>query len=261
MTDEGLAQELDTDFKTGLPELIIRPNREKMAFHGVSIEAVAQTLNVAVAGTRQSRYTADSRRYDIRIKLPDVYVTSPVDIGKIYVRNQFGNLISLSELVDIRESSSYQSITRINRQRAIGIFGSMAGGHSQGEVISRARQISREILPEGYNLQLEGTSAGMAESFESLLGALVLGILVAYMILAVQFNSFIHSVVVLIALPFSLTGALLTLWITGVSLNLFSFIGIIVLMGIAKKNSILLVEFTNQIRRREPSWGGAGCAH
>lgn len=258
LTDEGLAQELDTDFKTGLPELIIRPNREKMASHGVSIEEVAQTLNVAVAGMRQSRYTADARRYDIRIKIPEEYVTSPGDIGKIFVRNQFGNLISLSQLVDIRESSSYQSITRINRQRAIGIFGSMAGGHSQGEVIGRARQIASEILPEGYHLQLEGASAGMAESFKSLQGALVLGILVAYMILAIQFNSFIHPVAVLIALPFSLTGSLLTLWITGVSLNLFSFIGIIVLMGIAKKNSILLVEFTNQVRRRDPSRGVPG---
>ncbi len=252
LTDEGLAQEMDTDFKTGLPELIIRPNREKMASHGVSIEAVAQTLNVAVAGIRQSRYTADARRYDVRIKIPAEYVTSPKDIENIYVRNQFGNLVPLSQLVTISESSSYQSITRINRQRAIGIFGNLGDNHAQGEVLARAQAIAGEILPDGYHLRPEGSSAGLTDSFKTLGTALLMGIMVAYMILAIQFNSFIHPVTVLMALPFGLTGALLTLWITGVSLNLFSFIGIIVLMGIAKKNSILLVEFTNQIRQRSP---------
>ncbi len=251
LTKENLAQELDTDYKTGLPELIIRPNREKMASQGVSIEAVARTLNVAVAGVRQTRYTAGSRRYDVRIKMREQYVTSPEDIEKIYVRNQFGNLVPLHQLVDIKEMPAAQSITRINRQRAIGIYGSPANGNSQGTIIKRAQDIAKEILPVGYRLALEGTSAGLTDSFKSLRGALLMGILVAYMILAVQFNSFVHPITVLVALPFSLTGALLTLWITGTSLNLFSYIGLIVLMGIAKKNSILLVEFTNQVRHRD----------
>lgn len=253
LTDEGYAQDLDTDFKIGLPELVLRPNRAKMAERGVSIDDVARTLNVAVAGVKQSRYTSDARRYDIRIKLPDQFIKSAQDIENIYVRNQFGIMVSLAQLVDVKESTSYQSITRINRQRAIGIFGSLAGNHSQGNVIDQAQKIAKEILPEDYHLELEGSSAGMGESFGSLRGALILGILVAYMILAVQFNSFVHPISVLVALPFSLTGALFTLWLTGVSLNLYSYIGIIVLMGIAKKNSILLVEFTNQIRSRDPS--------
>jgi hydrophobe/amphiphile efflux-1 (HAE1) family protein len=253
LTDAGLAQEMDTDFKLGLPELIIRPNREKMALHGVSIESVAATLNVAVAGIRQSRYTADARRYDVRIKIPPEYIRSTKDIERIYVRNQYGNLVELSKLVDISESSSYQSITRINRQRAVGIFGNLAGNNAQGYVISKAKAIAKEILPQGYHLSLEGSSAGMNESFKTLGGALIMGIMVAYMILAIQFNSFVHPITILVALPFSLTGALLILWMTGTSLNLFSYIGIIVLMGIAKKNSILLVEFTNQIRKRDPS--------
>lgn len=252
LTEEGLAQELDTDFKTGLPELIIRPNREKMASQGVSIESVARTLNVAVAGVRQNRYTADARRYDVRIKFPDEFISSPKDIETIFVRNQFGNLVPLSQLVDIKEETAYQSITRINRQRAIGIFGSPATGQSQGAVIRRAQTIAREILPSGYHLALEGTSAGLTESFKSLTFALLMGILVAYMILAIQFNSFVHPITVLVALPFSMTGALVTLWITGTSLNLFSYIGLIVLMGIAKKNSILLVEFTNHVRHESP---------
>jgi multidrug efflux pump subunit AcrB len=167
------------------------------------------------------------------------------------VRNQYGNLISAGELVDMKEVGTLQAIVRINRQRAVGVFGQLTKGQSQARVLERTEQIAREELPEGYGFALDGSAAGLTESFKSLTLALLMGIVVAYMVLAVQFNSFIQPISVLIALPFSVTGALIALWASGVSLNLFSFIGLIVLMGISKKNSILLVEFTNQVRERE----------
>jgi len=247
---EGLTQDLDTDFKLGLPELLIKPDRVEMASRGVSVESVATTLGATVAGIRQAEFTADGKRFDIRIKLPDALVNSPSAIGEILVRNNFGYQIPLEKLVKFEEQKTYQSITRVNRQRAIGIFGNIQKGKSQTAVLERARQISYEVLPQGYAFSLEGSSAGLAESFSSLQTALLMGILVAYMILAVQFNSFVQPISILMALPFSVTGALLSLWATGTSLNLFSYIGLIVLMGIAKKNSILLVEFTNQVRSR-----------
>jgi len=135
----------------------------------------------------------------------------------------------------------------------VAVFGNLSPGASQGKVLERTEQIVKEILPSGYAYGFEGAAAGLGEAFGSLFSALMVGILVAYLILAVQFNSFIHPISVLIALPFSATGAFLALWATNNSLNLFSFIGLIVLMGIAKKNSILLVEFTNQIRDRKPN--------
>lgn len=248
LNNEGFTQDMDTDFKLGLPELLISPNREAMAARGVSIASVSKTLNTAVAGLRQNQFTADGRRFDIRIKLLDRYISSPKDIEKIYVRNNFGNVIPLSQLVHLDEKKTYQSITRVNRQRAIGVYGSLKNGISQSAALARAGEIAQEILPPGYTFSLEGAAAGLKESFQSLALALVLGIMVAYMILAVQFNSFIHPISVLMALPFSVSGALLTLWLTNTSLNLFSYIGLIVLMGIAKKNSILLVEFTNHVR-------------
>jgi len=251
LTDEGLAQDMDTDFRKGIPELAIEPLRDKLASRGVSVAAVSTTLNAALAGLRVSRYTAGGRRYDIRVKVPEEQIKNRNDIQKIAVRNQFGNIVSLGDLVKMDEKGTIQSITRINRQRAVGIFGQLTKGQSQARVLKRAEVIAREVLPEGYTISLEGASAGLAESFGSLTTALLMGILVAYMVLAVQFNSFVHPISVLMALPFSLTGALLALWVTGVSLNLFSFIGLIVLMGIAKKNSILLVEFTNHVRDRE----------
>lgn len=253
LNKEGLTRDLDTDSKLGLKELLIKPNRKVMATRGVSVDTVARTLNATVAGARLGRFTSDGRRYDIRVKLHDSEVRSVKDIEVIAVRNNFGLRVPLGELVNFQDQKTYQAINRLDRQRAIGVFGNVAAGHSQGEVLARAAQIAKEILPDGYQLSLEGASAGFSEAFGSLTLALIMGILVAYMILAVQFNSFVHPVSVLVALPFSLTGAVVILWSTGGSLNLFSFIGLIVLMGIAKKNSIMLVEFTNQIRHRGES--------
>lgn len=245
---EQLAVDLDTDFRTGIPELVLTPNREAMAQRGVSVESVGQVLSAGVGGLRQGRYTADGRRYDIRFKIKEHQIRKADDFKNLYVRNNFGNLIPMSQLVHIREDNAIQGISRVNRQRAISVFGNLAPGQSQAVVLEKAEAIAKEVLPTGYSYALEGASAGFASSFASLTGALMIGILVAYLILAVQFNSFIHPVSVLIALPFSVTGALVALWSFDVSLNLFSFIGLIVLMGIAKKNSILLVEFTNQTR-------------
>ena len=251
LTEEGLAQDLDTDFRLGIPELEIEPLRDALASRGVSVDSVARTLNTAVAGIRQSRYTTNGRRYDIRVKVPDEEVTSRAAIQSIGVRNQYGNIVKLGDLVSMEEQGTIQSITRINRQRAIGLYGQLTAGQSQAKVLARAMDIAKEVLPAGYAASLEGASAGLNESFKSLTVALMLGIAVAYMVLAVQFNSFIHPISVLVALPFSVTGAVLALYFFGVSLNLFSFIGLIVLMGIAKKNSILLVEFTNQVREHK----------
>ncbi len=248
LEDEKLGVDMDTDYRVGIPELILKPNRKAMSQRGVSVQEVGMILAAGVGGARQGKYTFDGKRYDIRFKILDSQIKTAEDFKHLYVRNSAGNLIPFYELVNIEEGKAIQSISRVNRQRAISIFGNLAPGVSQSKVLDRAKVISQEILPPGYSFALEGASAGFASSFASLYTALMIGILVAYLILAVQFDSFIHPISVLVALPFSVTGALIALWMFNVSLNLFSFIGLIVLMGIAKKNSIMLVEFTNQIR-------------
>lgn len=230
---------MDTDFKVGYPELLIRPDRKVMAERGASIDVVAKTLNVAMAGPAFSGFTADGKRHDIRLKLLQKDVSSVEDLRRIEVRNNFGNYLSVADLVKTEVRNTYQSILRVDRQRAIGVFGNLAAQKSQAAVLERVQTLSKEILPEGSVTSLEGAAAGMNEALESLMVALLMGVLVAYMVLAVQFNSFLHPISVLLALPFSVTGAFLVLYLFGVSLNLFSFIGVIVLMGIAKKNSIL----------------------
>jgi HAE1 family hydrophobic/amphiphilic exporter-1 len=172
----------------------------------------------------------------------------------LFVRNNRGELVRLSEVVTVKERSSLQSIRRINRIRAITVQGNPAPGTDQQTALAEAFKIGKEILPDGYRMELSGAAAGTKESFNSLLFALLLGIVVAYMILGSQFNSFIHPFTVLLALPFSFSGAVLALLlcdklgVTGSTFNMYSFIGLILLMGLVKKNSILLVDFTNQLR-------------
>ncbi|MEK7697676.1 MAG: efflux RND transporter permease subunit, partial [Pseudomonadota bacterium] len=137
-----------------------------------------------------------------------------------------------------------------DRQRSIKIFANIAAGKSQQQALAAAEAIAREVLPPDYKVRFVGGSQSFQESFASLWFVLLLGIIVSYMVLASQFNSFIHPVTVLMALPFSVSGAFLTLLLFGHSLNIFSFIGLILLMGIVKKNSILLVDFANQVRDR-----------
>lgn len=248
LAQEKLAVDVDKDYRPGIPELIVQPSRAAMAARGISVESVGEVLSAAVGGLREGRYTADGRRFDVRFKIPDELIRSPKDITSLDVRNIPGNLVPLSEIVTVKEQSASQSINRVNRRRAISVYGNIAPGQSQSKVLERTEQILKEIMPPGYSYAFEGAAAGFAEAFGSLFTAMMVGILVAYLILAVQFNSFIHPVAVLMALPFSVTGAIVALWMFGISLNLFSFIGLIVLMGIAKKNSIMLVEFTNQMR-------------
>jgi HAE1 family hydrophobic/amphiphilic exporter-1 len=140
------------------------------------------------------------------------------------------------------------AITRYNRQRAISVFSIFVAGKSQGQALEYIKTSASKILPEGYHVAFTGSSQTFTDSFDSLYLALILGIIVAYMVLATQFNSFLHPVIILLALPFSFTGAIFAMKLTGISMNIYSMIGILLLMGIVKKNSILLVEFTNRAR-------------
>ncbi len=249
MADSGKMVDVDTDYQAGMPEVQIIPDREKAAARGVDIASIGSAVNSMIGGVRVGKFTKNGKRYDIRVRLVDKDRNSPSDIGKIWVRNNHGEMIRLSEVMKAVEKPTLLSISRRNRERAIGIFANPAPGVSQGDALAEAQKIAKELLPDGYRIVLSGSSQTFQESFGSLMTALVFGIFVAYMVLASQFNSFIHPVTVLLALPFSITGAFIALLIGHQSLNIYSMIGMILLMGIVKKNSILLVEFTNTRRR------------
>jgi HAE1 family hydrophobic/amphiphilic exporter-1 len=164
------------------------------------------------------------------------------------VRTDYNELIPIANVITTKTVDTYQTIARTLRERSISIYANVAPGVSQAAALDRAEKIARETMPPGYRVFLGGEAQTFRETFASLTFALILGIIVSYMVLASQFNSFIHPLAVLLALPFSLTGALLALLLTHQSINLYSLIGLVLLMGIVKKNSILLIEFANQKR-------------
>jgi len=250
MADSGKMVDVDTDYQAGMPEVQVIPDRDKAAARGVNIASIGDAVNAMIGGVRVGKFTKNGKRYDIRLRLVDKDRKTPGDIGKIWVRNNRGELIRLSDVMKIVQKPTLLSISRRNRERAIGVFANPAPGVAQADALAEVQKEAKELLPEGYRVILSGSSQTFQESTSSLLTALVFGIFVAYMVLASQFNSFIHPVTVLLALPFSITGAFIALLVGHQSLNIYSMIGMILLMGIVKKNSILLVEFTNN-RRRE----------
>ena len=250
MRQSGLMTDVDSDYQVGMPEVQIVPDRNKAADLGVSMSAIGDTIGAAIGGERVGKFKDKGRRYDIRVRLLAQQRQKPEDIARLFVRTASGQLVRLADLVRIQQRPTLQAITRKDRQRAITIFANVAPGASQSDAIASAQKMAAGILPEGYSAIPSGSTQAFQESFNSLAFAFVLGIIVAYMVLAAQFNAFTHPFTVLLALPFSVSGALLVLWLGGQSLNVYSVLGMILLMGIAKKNSIMLVDFTNQLRAR-----------
>lgn len=245
----GLVVDLDSDYEVGMPELRITPDRARAADVGVSIDKLATTLNALLGGVRVGKYNTGGRRIDVRLRLLADQRTRPEDLGRLRVRAQGGELLPLASLVKLEERPSMQSINRTNRERAITVFANVAAGHSQSEALETVQRITQD-MPTGYHAVLGGSSATFQDSMKDLLFALVLGIVVAYMVLASQFNSFLHPITVLTILPLSIAGAAFALAVSGKSLNIFTMIGLLLLLGIVKKNSIILVDYANQQRER-----------
>jgi HAE1 family hydrophobic/amphiphilic exporter-1 len=247
-------KDISTNYQADMPEIRLYPDREKAAQRGVSIASIGQVISTFIGGSvldSISQYQKDGHRYDIRVRSKPEQHKEIKNLNNIFLRNNRGNsgdFIFVKNIVNIKEEKALQMISRINRQRAISIFANIHEQYSKNNLLQQIENIGKKTLQPGYTLSFTGNTQTFQESFEYLIFALILGIFVAYMVLGSQFNSFIHPIAVLMALPFSLSGALLALYFKNQSLNIFSMIGIILLMGIAKKNSILLVDFTNKQR-------------
>lgn len=245
----GKVVDLDTDYQLGMPELRVTPDRVRAADLGVSMETVASTLSALVGGVRVGKYSTGGRRIDVRLKLLADQRSSPDDLSLLKVRASNGELVPLSAVVTQEERPALQAITRKDRERAISVFANVAPGASQEEALAMVEKLGKE-LPGGTRVVLGGASVAFRDSMGSLMFALILGIIVAYMVLASQFNSFLHPVTVLTILPLSVAGAAFALLATGTTLNIFSMIGLLLLMGIVKKNSIILVDYALQQREQ-----------
>jgi multidrug efflux pump subunit AcrB len=246
----GLATDINSDYQLGTPELVIQPDRDRATDVGVSVQDIATTVSALVGGVVAGQYSNGGRRMDINLRLTATQRSRPEDLQMLRVRSSNGTLIPLSSVITSKQQAELQQINHADRERAITLTGNVAAGHAQGEALAFIQTLQSQI-PTGYRIVASGQSSQFSDAMSSLVFALLVGILVAYMVLASQFNSFLHPVTVLTILPLSVAGAMFALLIAGKTLNVFSMIGLLLLMGIVKKNSIILVDYANEIRNHE----------
>jgi multidrug efflux pump subunit AcrB len=246
----GIVTDVDSDYQLGAPELVVEPDRARATDVGVSVQDIGTTVSALIGGVVVGQYSNGGRRMDIRLRLMSSQRSRPEDLDLLRIRASAGGLVPLSTVVHVSEHAELQQINRQDRERAITITGNVAQGHSQGEALAYVQSLASEA-PPGVRIVLGGQSSQFGDAMTSLMFALIIGILVAYMVLASQFNSFVDPLTVLTILPLSVAGAMFALLAAGKTLNVFSMIGLLLLMGIVKKNSIILVDYASEIRASE----------
>jgi multidrug efflux pump len=239
-------KQIDADLKVNRPEGIISINRNKAAELGITVEQIARTLEFAYSGRRFGYFLKNGKQYQVIGQMQRQDRNDPGDLKKLFVPAKGGEMVSLDNLVSFEESASPAAIFRFNRSVSATIQGTPAPGKTIGDGIEELDRIAAEVLPEGFRTSLAGQSRDFSESSSSLLFAFLLALLIIYLVLAAQFESFIDPLIIILTVPLSLAGALLTLHLTDQTLNVFSQIGIIMLVGLVTKNGILIVEFANQ---------------
>jgi HAE1 family hydrophobic/amphiphilic exporter-1 len=249
--------DLNQSLRLGRPELRVIPDREKAAALGVDADQLATTVQAMIGGMDVATFSEAGNRYDIRIRLDEKDRRHPDSILGLYVRTRQGGTMELRNLVRVEKGAAPSTITRVNRQRAVKVSANLQD-KDLGTALAEAQAIGAQLLPEGVQLKPSGGTEEFVKSFQNLVFAMGIGILVIYMVLAAQFESLVHPLTVMLALPLSMVGAFGGLFVMGawplerpgMTLNLFSMIGIILLFGLVTKNSILLVDYANQLRER-----------
>ena len=237
---------VDLDLKFNKPEINISIDRDKARNIGVNVFDIAQTLQLGLSGTRFGNFIMDGKQYQIIGQVERKDRNEPLDLKSLYVKNKKGELIQLDNLVTMKEMSKPPQLYRFNRYSSAKVQAQLARGVALGDGIKEMERIASEVLDESYTTSLDGSSREFAESSSSIYMAFIIALAIIYLVLAGQFESFKDPLVIMFTVPLALAGALLSLWYFNQTLNIFSQIGIIMLIGLVTKNGILIVEFANQ---------------
>ncbi len=236
----------DVNLKFTKPELTVLINREKASMMGVNVQSIAQTLQLTMSEQRIGYYILDGKQYQILSQFDRSKRNDPSDLTNVYVRNDKNELIQLDNIVTVRENSLPPQLYRYNRFNSATVSAGLEGRYTLGEGIEEMDRIADKVLSDDFSTTLSGDSKDFVESTSSLLFAFVLAIILIYLVLAAQFESFRDPLIILVTVPLALIGALFIMAVTGQTLNIFSQIGLIMLIGMVAKNGILIVEFANQ---------------
>lgn len=239
----------DSDLRLNKPELKVSVNRDKMSDVGVPVEAASRTVETMLGGRLTTRFKRDGEQYDVIVQVADVDRASPDDITAIYVRGKNNEMIQLSNLVNVRESVAPRSLNHFNRLRSATISASLTPGYSLGEAVKFMEETTAKVAPS-VQTDLAGQARESRAASQEQLIAFILALAFIYLVLAAQFESFIDPLVIMLTVPLAVTGALLALHLTGGTLNVYSRIGLITLIGLITKHGILIVEFANQLQER-----------
>ena len=245
----GLAN-LDTDLRLDKPEIKVSVNRDKIVDVGASVDAVGRTLETMLGGRQVTRFKRDGEQYDVIVQVAEGDRRTPGDIADIYVRGRNGEMVQLANLVTVRESVAPKSLNHFNRIRAVTITANLAPGYALGEALAFMQETARKVLPPTAQTDLNGQSREFRDSSSDIYFVFVLALAFIYLVLAAQFESFIDPFIIMLTVPLSITGALAALKLTGGTLNVYSQIGLITLVGLITKHGILIVEFANQLQAR-----------
>ncbi|MGH7701915.1 MAG: efflux RND transporter permease subunit [Gemmatimonadales bacterium] len=241
---------VDTDLRVNKPELTVSFDRDRAEDLGVPVGDIAATLQTLLGSRKVSTFTRDNKLYDVIVQLAPEARATPSDISGLYVRGRGGSLIQLSAVAHVDEGIGPRQLNHFDRIAAYTMTANLAPGFTLGEALDSLDAAAKQVLPPGSTTALSGESREFKESGTSLYFAFLLALVVVFMVLASQFESLVHPFTVLLAVPLAVTGALLMLLVTGSTLNLYSEIGMILLIGLVTKNSILLVEYMNQLKER-----------
>jgi multidrug efflux pump len=240
----------DSDLKLNKPQLKVEIDRDKASALGVQIEDIGRTLETLLGGRQVTRFKKEGEQYDVIVKLKDQDRTKPADLTSIFIRNKTGQLFQLSNLVKIKEAVAPKELNHFNRLRAVILSSNLAPNYTLGEAVAYMEEIAKEILPTTMQTALDGQSRELKESGQALYATFVLALIFIYLVLAAQFESFKSPLIILFTVPLALTGALLALQLAGQTLNVYSQIGLVMLVGLITKHGILIVEFANQLQAK-----------